>query len=316
MNSITRKTDIDENGRNALYENAINQYIDKLDQLNQKLQNYRTQVEIKTNDVTIPERARYNSEQLQDILDCATEYYLTTRQQLVQGDCAPDLMQSRYNTYADTLKDLNLAFSVYQEEMKLNLVDIAFEAWEENDYWNPDVILCNASTDHKIKFISPESMLFWIDFLDSNSKLGSYKVSVIGHRAKVVNDDKVNAIFFREVPSVLWLDPDEQEYEDIDNLSYIRLRLTQGLDNYFQISSQGKSAKDVLDTLVYETTHYNETITLNCLPIYYLEPNHRIRVVDNDSGIRGEYIIKNYSLQLQYDGMMSLTAYKAADKII
>jgi len=105
--------------------------------------------------------------------------------------------------------------------------------WENNSYWNPNVIRCDEATEYLIKFTSPESMLFWIDFLDAYSTLGKYKVSVIGHRAKVVNDDKVKAIFFREVPSVLWLDPGDDEFEDVDNISYARLRLSGGLENYF-----------------------------------------------------------------------------------
>ena len=86
--------------------------------------------------------------------------------------------------------------------------------------------------------------------------------------------------------------------------------------NYFSISTQGKSAKETLDSLLYTHTYYNESITLNCIPIYYLEPNVRISVYDETSGINGEYIIKSYSLQLTYNGSMSITATKAEDLIL
>ena len=315
INSINRQTNIDSAARASLIENAYNAYNAKLQELNAKIQGYRNEVNVKVNDQTTEYAAQYTSTQLTDIFTIATQYYTEQRAHVMQRDSV-ELTQETYDAYNTNLTLARATFDQAQEQKKLNLVSATYYLWVANSYWNPNVIRCDAQTEYKIKFISPENMLFWIDFLDANAALGKYKVTSIGHRAKVINDDKVKAIFFRDTPTVLWLSPDDEEYEDVDNLSYIRLHLTQGLDNYFQISHQGKSAKDELDTLVYETTHYNETVTINCLPIYYLEPNHRIRVVDNDSGIRGEYIVKNYSLQLAYDGMMSLTAYKAADRII
>ena len=315
MNSISRMTNVTAEGRQTLVTNAYNAYLAKLEELHSRVLRYYHDMEIKVQDQTTEYASQYTSTQLRDIFTLELDYY-SEQHQLVLEHASLEQTQERYMAYNSALSIARTGFEQDQEQKKLNLVDTAYGLWVANSYWNPNVIRCDQQTEYKIKFIAPENILFWIDFLDTNSALGKYKISAIGHRAKVINDDKVNAIFFRDTPTVLWLSPEDEEYEDVDNLSYIRLRLTQGLSNYFQISKQGKSAKDELDTLVYETTHYNETITINCLPIYYLEPNHRIRVVDNDSGIRGEYIIKNYSLQLSYDGMMSLTAYKAADRII
>jgi len=67
---------------------------------------------------------------------------------------------------------------------------------------------------------------------------------------------------------------------------------------------------------LYEGTYFNESITFSSIPIYYLEPNNRITVRDNQSGINGDYIIKSLSLQLQHDGMMSVTATRAVARII
>lgn len=68
--------------------------------------------------------------------------------------------------------------------------------------------------------------------------------------------------------------------------------------------------------MLYEGTYYQESITLSVIPIYYLEPNTRISVVDETTGINGQYIIKNFSLQLTYNGMMSITATRVTDTII
>jgi hypothetical protein len=46
-----------------------------------------------------------------------------------------------------------------------------------------------------------------------------------------------------------------------------------------------------MNGLIYQHTYYQESITVNVTPIYYLEPNCRIKVYDATSGINGEYII-------------------------
>lgn len=238
----------------------------------------------------------------------------------------PDTVKTYYDNYKNGygtwigVGATALQFDLDQEGDSRSLLDDVYKRWEENGYWDPDIIYyCINPSDttnyNLLKFLAPENMLFWFDFLDANADLGKYKIAVIGHRPKVINDNNVKAIFFRDTPNVLFQEPDERQPED-HNLSYVYLQLSDGLAQYFHISTQGKSAKDELDTLLYETTYYQDTITINCLPIYYLEPNNRIRAVDNNTGICGEYVIKSLSISLSYDGMMSVQANKAADRIL
>jgi hypothetical protein len=44
----------------------------------------------------------------------------------------------------------------------------------------------------------------------------------------------------------------------------------------FAISAQGKSAKTVVDELLYQYGYCTESATITTIPIYYLEPNVRI----------------------------------------
>lgn len=224
------------------------------------------------------------------------------------------------------------------------------ENWGDNAYWNPEYIKCEVAYsyypttnskgryyydsvtnkwvydmekgtherefDHyELHFINHESFDFWFDFLE-DSYLEKYKTANIGRRTKVVNDTEVKSIFFEETPNVLFIDPNNPNYQSETSLSYVRLNLTDGLQNYIAISTQGKSAKEVLDTLIYQHTYYGESITLNCVPIYYLEPNMRISVYDPDAGINGEYIIKSFNIPLAFNGSMSITATKAEDLIL
>ena len=84
----------------------------------------------------------------------------------------------------------------------------------------------------------------------------------------------------------------------------------------FSISAQGKSAKDRLDELIYQHGYCIENATITAIPIYYLEPNVRIYVHDEDTGIDGDYVVSKITLPLAYNGTMSLTATKAAESML
>lgn len=183
-----------------------------------------------------------------------------------------------------------------------------------NGNWNPDYISYD-SEKRMIHIINHTKIPFWLDFCD-DAYLEKYTPDKIGRRTKVINDTEIKAIFFEETPNVLFVDPLKTTPYTDSALSYVRLNLVGSMANYFSISTQGKSAKETLDNLLYTHTYYNESITLSCIPIYYLEPNVRISVYDELSGINGEYIIKSYNIQLAYNGSMSITATKAEDLIL
>ena len=191
--------------------------------------------------------------------------------------------------------------------------------WQMNHYWNPLYIIWDdnaSSPTYGANFIAPQILPYWLDFIDPFSELGAYSVDIVGRRPKVVNDADVKAIFFRDTPDILFIDPNDDKVIEDTNLSYIRFTIPPSFSNYFTMSSQGKSAKEALDNLVYQHTYYQESISMSVIPIYYLEPNTRITVEDEQSGISGEYLIKSFSLSLAHDGMMSITATKAAHRIL
>lgn len=149
-----------------------------------------------------------------------------------------------------------------------------------------------------------------------SNDLAQYSVRLIGRRTKHINDDKVTSIYFRDTPSLLFVSKDFDPVEGEENLNYTRINIAPPISNYFKISSQGKSAKEVLDSLLYEGTYSQESISLSTIPIYYLQPNTRIGVHDDSTNISGEYIIKSFSIPLAYDGMMSISANRVVDRII
>ena len=165
----------------------------------------------------------------------------------------------------------------------------------------------------------PELLNFWFDFLDSNdTELGKYKINIVGNRPKAINDSNVSAIYFRDTPTVLFVTYDEYnkmvEAGDLKT-GYTYIQLKDSMQNYFSISSQGVSAQDKLDDLLYNNTYCIESINISAIPVYYLEPNTRIFVKDNKSKINGEYIVSKISLPLTFNGTMQITATKAVAKI-
>ena len=191
-------------------------------------------------------------------------------------------------------------------------------AWVSNGYWNPDYVTFDWNSN-EVQFVEPEALFFWLDFCDVDGEtpeLYEHCVDVIGRRSEALNDDDVKCIYVRDTPGFLFECETWPDVMGQENLAYTRIQLSSYQTNYFRISSQGKSAKEMLDSKLYDHTYFQETITLSAVPIYYLEPNTRITVHDDRSGIHGSYIIKTISLQLQHDGMMSITATKAVDRVI
>lgn len=220
----------------------------------------------------------------------------------------------------------------------------------------------------KTALTNPELLNFWFDFLDTrDGSLSLFSVHNIGNRPKAENDNNVKAIYYRDTPNVIVVNPITlkvqerakilQAYEtekawenaiakdysiDINDSvaisakkdmlintmvdmriaeikalqpGYTIIRLNSAIENLFSISAQGKSAYDVLNNNIYNYAHCADTITINALPIYYLEPNTRISVKDIKSGIEGEYIINKITLPLQHSGMMSISATKAVERL-
>ena len=87
------------------------------------------------------------------------------------------------------------------------------------------------------------------------------------------------------------------------------------MEQLFTISYRGKSAKDKLDQLLFDNAYCIENVTINCLPLYHLQPNNRIYIKDEKTNINGEYLINKISFSLAYDGTMSITATKAPERL-
>lgn len=185
-----------------------------------------------------------------------------------------------------------------------NLYNPMNKNWDATNHWNPDV------------FNDPGSINFWLDFIDTSSALGKYSIKNIGRRTKVVNNNDIKTVYNSEVPDVVFIEGLDQDlivkYQGIGQKFFI---LTNEYYDMFSISTTGTSCFDQIREMMYQNLCYNTTISLTCLPKYYIEPNNIIRVEDKDSNIYGNYQITQYSLPLTYNGTMSITATEVLTRV-
>lgn len=176
-----------------------------------------------------------------------------------------------------------------------------YKSTDKYKYWNKKV------------YEQPEVLNFWFDFLDVEGELSQFSVKNMGVRSKSINDTTIKSIYFRDIPSVMFTSNITQE-EWLTGYRYIQVPEKE-MDSMFKISSQGKSAKNKIDELLYQHGYCIESVTISAIPIYYLEPNTRIYIYDEKSKIDGDYIASKITIPLSYNGTMSITATKAAETL-
>lgn len=191
-----------------------------------------------------------------------------------------------------------------------NLYNPLNKSWNSTNHWNPNV------------YNDPGSINFWLDFIDTGSALGKYSIKNIGRRTKVVNSNDIKTVYNSEVPDVIFYQKSqyssEEEQELRDHYNSIGQPFFPSTDlfyNNISISTTGASCFDKIRELMYQNLCYNTTISLTCLPKYYIEPNNIIKIEDDDSNIYGNYQITQYSLPLTYNGTMSITATEVLTRV-
>lgn len=165
----------------------------------------------------------------------------------------------------------------------------------------------------------PTNIDFFLDFIDSESSISELNISNIGRRTKVINDDKINCIFEPEIPDLVLLNQSDENIaqlrEECENRGQDYIQLSENLFNMITGGGKFNSAYNMVRELLYQYTSYNESITINSIPIFYLEPNTRITVRDSVSGIYGDYMIKTISLPLDISSTMSISCTRALERL-
>ena len=166
----------------------------------------------------------------------------------------------------------------------------------------------------------PASLDYFLDFIDSSAAIGELSISNIGKRSKIVVDEDINCIFERETPNLVMIDASQdsaivtEQREEAQRKGQDYIQVTGAIYNLLATGGTQNSAFERVKELIYQYTSYNESITLQCLPIYYLDVNQRITVNDSKSNIYGDYMINSISIPLNISSMMTISATRALER--
>ena len=166
---------------------------------------------------------------------------------------------------------------------------------------------------------SIEDIDFYLDFIDSGAEISKFNISSIGRRQKVVVDNDVNCVFEPDVPNYIIIKAGQEDTQKlIDEAQYKGqnfILVNEGIYDTISVGGMSNSAYHKVRELLYQYTSYNESITIQALPVYTLEPNTRIEVRDLESNIFGDYMISTISIPLAVGSTMSISATRALERI-
>ena len=177
----------------------------------------------------------------------------------------------------------------------------------------------DVENEEYIKTYDGADLDYWLDFIDSDAAIQELSVNNIGVRSKVVVDDSINCLFEPAIPEVVYIRLDDEEMaqkKQEANDNGVPWSVTS--ETIYDALAYGggfNSAYDLVRSLLYQYTSYNEGITLQTIPIYHLEPNTRISVVNGASGISGDYVINSMSIPLDINGTMSISCTRALERL-
>ena len=206
------------------------------------------------------------------------------------------------------------------------LFDPQNETWHEE--WNNQIDSAN-SNEEKIDtwdgwnpaiYIDPSLITYWLDFIDVDQLVSKYSVNKIGRRTKALTKNNMNLLYKLNVPDIIFFENTGEadliqkiEEYTLEGQAYCALK--PGQMKLFSSSGTGSTAFDYIREMLYQYLIYNLTVTINCAPRYYLEPNNLIYIDDKKSNIKGEFVITQYTLPLTYNGNMSITTNEALTRV-
>ena len=166
----------------------------------------------------------------------------------------------------------------------------------------------------------PSSLDYFLDFIDTNAAVSELSISNIGKRSKIVVDDKINCIFEQDVPNLVMIDSSqdaaivEKLREEAQRKGQDYIQVPGSIYTLLATGGSQNSAYEKVKELMYQYTSYNESISLQTLPIYYLDVNTRITVNDLKSNIYGDYMINTITIPLDIQSSMTISATRVLER--
>lgn len=235
-----------------------------------------------------------------------------------------DAETKQYISFTDQVKEITT--NDWRTELYLSGVQAEGFSLDTNDYYTelnnewPKIYDIEDGEFYQNYVEDPSSLDYFLDFIDSTASISELSIQNIGKRTKIIQDDSINCIFERKIPNLIMINSNQSQEDVIQQRNeavkkgqdYIQIE-----GSLYQLLSTGgtqNSAFEKVKELLYQYTSYNESITLQCLPIYYLEVNTRITVQDIKSNIYGDYMINSISIPFDISSKMTIQATRALER--
>ena len=204
---------------------------------------------------------------------------------------------------------------------------------ESNDYYSelknewpkiynilPDENGTNNSGFKEQIFTDPISIDYFLDFIDSdNLKMQAISVDQIGRRSYSLQSEELNCVFEPSIPDVILInlgDPNLNKIrEECDRKNQVYYQIEESIYDVILPGGVFNSCYEYVRQSLHQYTNYNENVSISCIPLYFLQPNTRIYLRDDVSGIQGDFIINSFSFGLKAGDLMSINATKALERV-
>lgn len=155
---------------------------------------------------------------------------------------------------------------------------------------------------------APNTLSYWLDIIDSQGPIGKYSVNRIGRRSKVTENTKINEIFPPSIPARAFIENDGNFEINKEKAAYYSRRgqnysfVLKNTMGYFSYADSFGTCYEDIQSLLYQHLTYNCSISLQCIPILYFQPNTVVYLNLPEVGIIGNYEINSVNFQFGTSG--------------
>ena len=166
-----------------------------------------------------------------------------------------------------------------------------------------------------------EDIKYYLDFIDADADISKFNIDNIGRRQKVVLDSNINCVFSPDdtIPPIVFKNPDDKvtsAYITVNNYTLCDLDGVMKKSNgVWGSGNLFNSAYDKAMELLFQNSYYKEEVKLDCIPLLYLEPNTIVKLNNQNIGVNGKFLIKNYSYDFSVDSKMNITTTQIREKL-
>lgn len=291
---------------------TLQEYLTQRPILEQEILNKQEEIEDLKNKIQV-EQEKYNNK-IEELSSKEYEYVLTESKELTKVKTTD--WRTELYLQGVMAEPLGVNSNYYYPELTAEwpkIYNLKAESYTENGETIYTGDFYQEVKDH------PEELTYFLDFIDSNAEISKFSVSNIGRRSLVESSDSFNCVFEPDVPDFVLIESGQadtaKKRQECEDKGQPYIQVSSNIYNMLALGGSSNSCFVEIKNLLYNHTKYNESIQVQCLPIYQIEPNIRIGVQDVQSNIFGDYMINTISLPLAPNGTMSISATRALEKL-